>query len=451
MKLGQSLRLGKSLRDTLGILGTRIVWSAMGIVSGIILARWLGPYDRGLLALVLLVPSTVVTLIKLGVSQASVYYINRKEASVGQVASNSIVLALVLGALSSAAVWALRDNLLNAVLKDVPPWALAISLVRVPLLLLDNYLYGVLQATGQFGVYNTRLLLSEALRLVLVAIFVMGLNLGLAAAVTAYTLVAMINMGWLMFTMGRTVPLSMSVDRTLLYHMLSFGVRSYVQVVTVHLLLRIDVYMVQMFLGPEQTAFYALALHLTETILEVPQAIGLVLYPRLASLPEDEVHRLTAQTCRRTLLVTVPAAVALALLGPWVITLWYGLAFAPAGAPLPWAAVGASMMAIFVIVTRNFTARSRQRVNTTAGVLAVITNVLLNLYVIPRYGITGAAFATAVSYTGACAILIAFFRWESRRSLADVLVPRREDFRYFTSLAHRAVLHGRQLAGLSSS
>ena len=62
--------------------------------------------------------------------------------------------------------------------------------------------------------------------------------------------------------------------------MLSFGVRSYVQVVTAHLLLRIDVYMVQAFLGPAQTAFYALALHFTELVLEVPQAIGLVLYPR---------------------------------------------------------------------------------------------------------------------------------------------------------------------------
>jgi O-antigen/teichoic acid export membrane protein len=445
------VKLGKNVSDTIGILGTRIVWSAMGVISGVILARWLGPYDRGILALALLVPSTVVTLVKLGVSQATVYYINRKEASVGQVTSNSVILALGLGALSSAVVWVLRDNLLASVLRDVPGWALALSLARVPLLLLDNYLYGVLQATGQFGIYNTRLLLSEALRLVLVAVFVMGMNLGLPAAVVTYTLIGMINMGWLLFTMSRTMRLSIAFDRTLLYNMLSFGVRSYVQVVTAHLLLRIDVYMVQSFLGPAQTAFYALALHLTETVLEVPQAIGLVLYPRLASLPEEEVHRLTAQTCRRTLVVTAPAALALALAGPWMITLWYGKAYAPAGAPLPWAAVGVAMMAIFVIITRDFTARSKQRVNTTSGVLAVIANVLLNLYLIPHYGITGAAFATAVSYSAACVILIAFFMWESRLSLAAVLAPTREDLRYFTGIAHRAVLRGRELAGLSAS
>ena len=108
----------KAVKDTVGIFGTRLIWSGMGVISGVILARWLGPYDRGILALVLLVPSTVLTLVKLGVSQATVYYINRKEASVDQVASNSVVLAFVLGTLSWGLVWVLRGNLLSSVLKD---------------------------------------------------------------------------------------------------------------------------------------------------------------------------------------------------------------------------------------------------------------------------------------------------------------------------------------------
>jgi O-antigen/teichoic acid export membrane protein len=431
------VKLGQALRDTLGILGTRVIWSVMGVVSGVILARWLGPHDRGILALVLLLPSTVLTLVKLGVSQATVFFINRKEATVDQVASNSVILAILLGVLSSAVVLVLRDNLLHRVLSDVPTWALLLALVRVPLLLLDNYLYSVLQATGQFGLYNRRLLQSEGLRLLLVAIFVMGLDLGLPAAVATYTFIGFVNIAWLMLNMSETIRFSPALDIDLLQRMLAFGIRSYVQVVTAHLLLRIDVYMVQAFLGPAQTAFYALALHFTELVLEVPQAIGLVLYPRLASLDEAEIHRLTAQTCRRTLMVTVPAAAALALLGPWVITLWYGKPYAPAGAPLPWAAVGVAAMSIFVIITRDFTARQKQRVNTVAGLLALIANVALNVVLIPVQGIVGAALATAVAYSGACVILITFFLRESGKRWPDVLVPTRDDVAYFRGIARR--------------
>lgn len=433
------MRIGKALRDTLGILGTRVAWSVMGVISGVILARWLGPHDRGILALVLLVPSTVLTLVKLGISQATVYFINRKEATADQVASNSVLLALLLGTVSAALVWTLRDSLLHGFLDDVPAWALLLALLRVPLLLLDNYLYGVLQATSQFGIYNRRLLQSEALRLLLVVVLVMGLDLGLPAAVATYTFIGCVNIGWLLLTMRRTITFTFGLDRALLSRMLSFGLRSYVQVATAHLLLRVSVYLVQWFLGPAQTAFYALGMHFTELVLEIPQAIGLVLYPKLAALPEEEIHRLTAQTCRRTLMITVPAAVVLALLGPPVIVLWYGAPYAPAGEPLPWAAAGVAMMSIFVIITRDFTARSKQRVNTAAGLVALASNVGLSLLLIPRYGIVGAAMSTAFAYIGACAILIGFFLSESGLRLRDVLVPKGEDVRYYLAIAQRGV------------
>lgn len=431
------MKPGKALRDTLGILGTRVVWSILGLVSGVILARWLGPYDRGVLAIVLLVPSTVLTLVKLGISPATVYFINRKEASVDQVASNSVMLALALGVASALLVWALRDTLLHDVLKDVPAWALLLALVRVPLLLLDNYLYGVLQATGRFSLYNRRLLQSEAVRLALVVTLVMGLDLGLPAAVAIYTAIALLNAGWLVASMARVMRITPGFDAGLLRRMLAFGLRSYVQIATAHLLLRISVYMVTVYLGPAQTALYALAMHFTELVLEVPQAIGLVLYPRLAALGADEIHRLTAQTCRRTLLVTIPAAAGMALLGPWMITLWYGQPYAGAGAPLPWAAVGVAMMSIWAILTRNFTARGKQRVNTTAGLLALVLNVVLNVRLIPDHGIVGAALATAIAYSAACLVLIVAFRAESRLPLRALFLPTREDLAFFLGVLRR--------------
>ena len=130
----------------------------------------------------------------------------------------------------------------------------------------------------------------------------------------------------------------------------------------------------------------------------------------------------------------------MALFGPWLITLWYGQAFAPAGAPLPWAAVGVAMMSIFVIITRDFTGAVKQRVNTIAGVVALVANVALNFYLIPRYGIVGAAFATAVSYTGACVILIGFFvrRVAPRRATRAGTDDARTS-RYFIDLLRGAI------------
>jgi O-antigen/teichoic acid export membrane protein len=438
-------------RDIAGIFGTRATWSVLGLIGGVILARKLGPYDRGILSLVLLLPETAVTFVKLGITQANVYFINREQRSSIDVASNSTALALIVGTVVAGAMWLFRNDLFVSVLRGVPTWALAFALVRVPLILLDGYLYGVLQAVGRFDIYNTRLIVTEVLRVSLIAVTLLVLDMGLFAAVVIHTAITLLNITWLVTTMRRSIPFTVRLNPGLLRQQLVFGLKSYAQTVTQHGLLRADVYMISYFLNPAETAFYSLALRFTELILEIPQAVGLVLYPRLALAAKEEIHILTAQACRRTLLITGTCAVAMAVLGPYIITLWYGPAYAPAGVPLPWAAVGVVAMSVFSILTRDFTSRNLQRINIAAGVPALLMNLGLNVFMIPWLGIVGAAMATAISYSVACAILLVFYLPSAKLSLFDVLIVKPEDLRYFWNLLGRAIQHGQRRLGLGTA
>ena len=81
-------------------------------------------------------------------------------------------------------------------------------------------------------------------------------------------------------------------------------------------------------------------------------------------------------------------------------------------------------MALYQLLTRNFTSRGKQQVNILAAVVALSLNVGLNLFLIPRYGISGAALANGLSYgTAALTLLIAFVR-DSGHSVAETLVVR---------------------------
>ena len=414
--------------------------TVLGVAAGVVLARWLGPHDRGILALVLILPSTAVTMAKLGVPQSCVYFVNRERVTPEAVTSNVLGLALVLGLSFALIGWIVRDALLATILPGVPEWALALALVRVPLLLIDDYLYGVLQAVGQFGLYNRRLIAGELLRVASIFIALVVLDMGVYPAVWIHTAVNAVTAAWLLHRVRREIAYTLALSFSLLRRQLAFGFKSYVQTLTQHMLLRIDIYMVAYFLGPIETAFYSLALRFTEMVLEIPQAIGLVLYPRLASLPAEEIYRLTAQTCRRTLAMTGVCAAGLALLGPWMIVLWYGEDYAAAGDPLVWAAVGVIAMSIYVIVTRAFTSQNRQRVNILAGLPALLLNVALNAVLIPTMGIVGAALATAVSYTIACVVLITFYARESQTRVREILVADRGDLQFFWNVVQR-VLH----------
>jgi O-antigen/teichoic acid export membrane protein len=414
----------------LGVFGSRIGVAMLGTLTGIILARGLGPHDRGLLALVLLLPSTLMTLTKFGITQANVYCVRREGASLDKVASNSLLLAIVLGAVCSGLAWLFRDFLLSTVLGGVPPWALALALWRLPLLLIDNYFWGVLQAMGNFSLYNRRTIAGASLILLLVAGVRFTSGIDLWSAVLIYASVTTLVVVSLLIATRRQIPFGLRPDTALLGHQVRFGLKSYTQVLTMHFLFRSDIYLVSYFLGPAETAFYSLALHFTEIILEIPQAVGWVVYPQMASLQKTDVHRLTAQACRRTILLTATGGVGAVTLGPIIIPMWYGGAFAAASKPLVFATFGAVMMSVFTILSRDFTSRNRQRVNIQAAAVALISNFAFNVYLIPAYGIVGAALATSLAYTLAAIMLLIPFRVEAGIGIRETLLPTPDDLRF---------------------
>ncbi|HEX7408166.1 MAG TPA: oligosaccharide flippase family protein [Candidatus Binatia bacterium] len=426
--------------DMIDVFGARTAVALLGTVTGIVLARTLGPHDRGILALVLLLPSTLVTLAKFGLTQANVYCVRREGASIEQVAANSLALAVVLGVGIGAVAWWFRGLLLSTIMREVPAWALLLALWRLPLLLIDNFFCGVLQAINNFSLYNRRTVFGAAAVLVLVVGLRVALRLDLFSSVLVYTIVTTVVVGALVIGTRRLVPFGLWLDRRLLKRQMRFGMKSYTQILATHLLFRIDVYMVAYFLNPAQTAFYSLALHFTEMILEIPQAVGWVIYPRLASLSKDEVHRLTAQACRRTVLLTGLGGLVVIAFGPLMVPLWYGKAFAAASKPLAFATLGMVMMSVFTILTRDFTSRNNQGVNIRAGTAALVTNVILNVFMIPTLGISGAALATSISYSLAAIMVMVAYRRESGIALTEVLIPRLEDARFVYDVTVQAAM-----------
>src|SRR5262245_56199680 len=134
------------VRDSLRVLGGQVAMTGIGMLTGVITARWLGPHDRGLFQLLTLLPTTLSNFVKLGIPQASVYYMRRKGASASAVASNSLWVAFVMGTAMALVCWVWRGWLLKNILQQCPEELVAPTLVLIPFALLQFYLLGVAQA-----------------------------------------------------------------------------------------------------------------------------------------------------------------------------------------------------------------------------------------------------------------------------------------------------------------
>ena len=84
------------------LFGTQVFGAAVGIVNGILLARLLGPAAKGDYYLLVLVPTTVMVLVQLGLPQAFGFYAARGQ-TLGIVAK-SLVLTPILSSVAFVGV-----------------------------------------------------------------------------------------------------------------------------------------------------------------------------------------------------------------------------------------------------------------------------------------------------------------------------------------------------------
>jgi O-antigen/teichoic acid export membrane protein len=430
--------------DSLQVLSGQGAMMAIGIVNGIITARWLGPTGRGQFQLLSLLPVMLSNFVKLGIPQASVYYMRRKGASASDVASNSMWFAVVMGGVGIVVCWLGRDWLLTKFLKQTPPELLLPSLALIPFVLLQFYLLGVAQAEERFREYNIRQVVPNLLSLIGLVITLILLRMGLVGAVLVQVVIQVFMTVWMVVRVHREAPLHFGWNRRLARGMLSFGSKSYVQTLAATLHLRIDQYICAYFLAPADVGLYAIAVNFATLLLKIPEATGTVMFPRLAAAHERDAHAATTRVCRHTLFILVLGVVAFAVGGPIAIPILYGHRFDGAVRPLLILLPGILLMALYQLLSRNFTSRGKQEVNIVAACTALTLNVTLNLFLIPRYGISGAAMANGISYgTAALVLLVAFVR-DSGHSVGETLVVRRAEI---TQLARAARQYAARLQG----
>ncbi|HJQ83537.1 MAG TPA: flippase [Candidatus Binatia bacterium] len=419
--------MSRFVRDSASVFATQIAVTILGIGTSVVTARMLGPHDRGLFQLLVLLPATLANFVKLGIPQANVYFMRRERASAADVASNSVWFALALGGGLAIVAYLGRDWLLAPFLREAPPATVPVVLALVPCVLIQTFFSGVLQAEQRFREFNFQTLMPALLALLGMPIALVWLRTGLVGAIVTQTVIALFVTFWLALRVHRTAHLRLCWNGPLARGMLGFGGKSYVQTLASTLHFRIDQYMIAMFLDPSQVGLYAVAVNLTNLLLKVPDATGTVLYPRIAGAGEQAMHAQTTTVCRHTIFVMAVGALGYAIAGPFAIRLLYGEAFAASARPLLLMLPGTVMISLYLLLTRNFTSRNRQQVNIVAAVAALAINVGLNCILIPRFGIAGAAISTAVSYSVASLILLVMFVRESGYSVADtVLVGRAE-------------------------
>jgi O-antigen/teichoic acid export membrane protein len=118
-------------------------------------------------------------------------------------------------------------------------------------------------------------------------------------------------------------------DAALWRQQMRLGSRAYVACLASFVVSRLPLYLVGSRGGMAETAYFTQALVIADTMLVVPNALGMVLFPNMAAArdPRERI-RATLRLAAITLGLMAIAVIAAMILGPIVLPLVYGKAYA---------------------------------------------------------------------------------------------------------------------------
>lgn len=408
-------------------LALRVAVQVVAFLASVLISRGLGPEGRGLYYLPVLAAATLSSLAKLGAEQANVFLFATRKVPVGSISGQNGLIALVAGGTAFLALL-LAPPLFSGLFGDTPLLLLVLAGLTIPFLLHTQFTAGLQNLQGQ---------VTWQFRGALVASLVQvgALILLLATSRLDVTTVLMVNLltAVVMWTVVLSVPGSprlplLGRDLSLLRATLRHSLVLHIAMVLLFLHLRSDMFLVQGFLGAAALGQYSLAVILAETVLLLTDSLAVAVLPRQMRSSPSDAAAFAVRGTRVILMLALVAAVFWVGFGRAVVEFFFGSAFSPAYVPLIALLPGMAFLGIQRLCGAPLLRLGKPREFAGIYAMAFVANVSLNVLLIPRLGLLGAALASSTSYGFGAAILLA---WTARTAGLPIwrsLVPTRADW-----------------------
>jgi O-antigen/teichoic acid export membrane protein len=388
---------------------SKIVIVGLQAGTGILTARTLRPAGRGELAAMILWPLFMASVTTLGVPSSLIYYLRNRPEERERLIANGFLMATALGVIAAVAAafilpWWLRQY--SASIIHAAEW----FLLTVPICSATLAGRAVLEASDRFSASNAIQILTPFATLVGLLAFLAAHQLNPYTAAIAY-IAASIPTFWLMVRGVRSVGLrSWRCSPAIMNLMLSYGVRSYGIDVLGTLALQVDQVLVISLLSPSAMGSYVVVLSLSRMLNLFQNSVVMVLFPKAAGRSVSEVVAMTGHSARVSGLITALSGIFVSIAGPTLLRILYGREYVVAVGTLRILLIEVVLSGMTFVLAQAFMALGHPGVVTILQAIGLSLSVPMMLWLIPRYGIYGAAVSLLTSTVARLLFIYTGFR-----------------------------------------
>ena len=390
-----------------------IQWSFISLASAsfahlmlrILLSRELGPSGLGLYTLVFTIYMFGMQFAGFGIGAALTQYIAQRHDNIMKI--QDYVIAGIIGSLFSSSVTGILLYLLSYTISiyffNMPEM---IDLLRItafcfPFIAIQKVALGTLNGLQKIKLYAVINIAQNIAVLLFSVIFVFWLEMNVIGAILGFVLptilIGLISLATLKeFFIGFPKKLGIFLKEISWFGFYIVLAQSIGMVN-----LQIDSLLIGRFLGEIEVGYYAVAAIFMQGIILLAQAIQIVTTPSIAVLYAKRdfinIRALINKTMLKVFVVTLCISAFLAIFGKFIIIIIFTEEFLPSFMPMTILLIGYTIYSAFVSIGTCLISIGKVQIVFKISILCAIFSTLLNVILIPKFGLVGAASATSTS------------------------------------------------------
>lgn len=372
---------------TTALVGQKI----LSFVYFTLLARFLGPEDIGKYTFALAFTTIFSIITDLGLTPFLVRETAKEKEKAGDLLRGALALKIGLIVVAYGAV------IIASYLFGYPKLIIQLILVSGIIMALDALhlsFYGVLRGLRQLKYESMGMVTGQAITLVLGGIFLL-IHPPLTVFLIALACGSLFNVLYSFSIIKRhQIKLFITPQFATIKILAKGAIPFALAGIFTKIYSYIDTVLLRHFRGDLEVGWYSVPYKITYAFQFLPLALSAALFPAIANAWKNEqgkIQEIFEKSLIYCLTLSLPVAFGIASLAPQIILKIYGQSFANSILPLEVSIFGLIFIFLYFPVGAMLNATDRQNVNTFFMGLTMTTNVILNLVLIPRFGVVGAS------------------------------------------------------------
>ena len=412
------LRLSKTMKDIQWSFISLAISSLVHFLLRVVLGRELGASGLGLYTLVFTIYMFGMQFAAFGIGAALTKYIaehNENLKRVKEFVSSGVIGSFISG-LTFGIILYLSSNVIAINFFHSPEMVhlLKITAFCFPFIALQKTVLGTLTGLRKMNYFALLNIIQNVSVVALSVVLVITFKMNVTGAVFGFVLPTIVMGPLALGCIKNFFKVPSKLFNTVLRELSWFGFYVVLTNSIGMILSQTDSLLIGHFMDETEVGYYAVAVILVQGITLLPQAVQRVTSPAIAAYhgkgEYENIKKLIRNTMLKTSLITIFFSVLLAIFGRFFIELLFTKEFLPAYPPMLILLVGNAIHTLTISVGGALSSIGKVNIIFRISALCALINILLNVILIPKFGIIGAASATSISLVITVIVVLFFFR-----------------------------------------